>query len=165
MSSSPIGRAIRKAVRVTPASVVDCRRHANMQAVRGKDTRPELVVRAVAHAMGLRFRLHRPDLPGRPDLVFPKWKTVVFVNGCFWHQHPNCRKATIPKSNRVFWDAKLRRNIQRDREVRDKLIALGWSSATIWECEIKDLTGLKSILSGVFAKNSSDDDHCEREAR
>jgi DNA mismatch endonuclease (patch repair protein) len=154
MSSNPIGRVTRKARRGAPTSVSDCRRRANMQAVRSKDTKPELAVRAVAHRMGLRYRLHRPDLPGRPDLVFPKWKTVVFVNGCFWHQHPNCKKATIPISNRAFWGAKLTRNFQRDREVREELMTLGWSSATIWECETRNLAALKVILSRLFAKRS-----------
>jgi DNA mismatch endonuclease Vsr len=110
----------------------------------------ELAVRGVAHRMGLRYRLHRADLPGRPDLVFPKWKIVVFVNGCFWHQHPGCKKATIPKSNRAFWMPKLKRNVERDREVRHKLAMLGWSTATIWECEAKYPAVLKATLARFF---------------
>jgi DNA mismatch endonuclease, patch repair protein len=150
MSSSPTGRRKGKARKVDPASAVELRRRANMQAVRGRDTGPELAVRAVAHRMGLRYRLHCSDLPGRPDLVFPKWKTVIFVNGCFWHQHGGCRKATIPKSNSAFWDSKLKRNVQRDQEVQAKLAMLGWSSVTIWECEIKDLVVVRQILRQSF---------------
>src|ERR1700722_16046667 len=95
----------------------DRRRTANMRAVRAKDTTPELVVRKVAHKLGLRFRLYQGGLPGRPDLTFRKWRTVVFVNGCFWHQHSGCNKATIPNTNRPFWKAKLARNVERDQEV------------------------------------------------
>jgi DNA mismatch endonuclease, patch repair protein len=153
MSSSRTEKVTAKAKAVYLTSTVDSRRRANMQAVRGKDTKPELVVREVAHRIGLRYRLHSRDLPGRPDLVFPKWKTVLFVNGCFWHQHPGCKKATIPKSNRPFWDLKLRRNVERDREVREKLSVLGWSSVTIWECEAKDLIALETTLTRFFANN------------
>lgn len=149
MSSNPIG-GVTRARRVAPVSATGLRRRANMQAVRAKNTKPELAVRAVAHRMGLRYRLHRADLPGKPDLVFPRWKTVVFVNGCFWHQHPGCKKTTIPKTNRAFWRAKLRGNIQRDREVRDKLTTLGWSFATIWECETGNPAVLRVVLSRLF---------------
>src|SRR4051812_5135938 len=93
-------------------------RSANMRAVRGKNTAPELAIRKAAHRLGLRFRLHRKDLPGTPDLVFPKWRTVIFVNGCFWHGHVGCRRASIPSSNTEFWRAKLSKNVERDRKNR-----------------------------------------------
>src|SRR5262245_31607980 len=109
-----------------------------MRAVRAKDTRPEMIVRRLAHSRGLRFRVHRKDLPGKPDIVFPKWRTAVFVNGCFWHQHSNCSKAGIPRRNREFWQAKLARNVERDRAASKQLTALGWRVCVIWECETRD---------------------------
>lgn len=108
-----------------------------MSRVRSRNTKPELFVRSLLHAMGYRFRLHRKDLPGSPDIVLPKYRTVVFVHGCFWHQHPGCRKATIPRSNSEFWEAKLKRNRQRDLEARRRLEKSGWNVLTLWECEVK----------------------------
>src|ERR1700735_3133316 len=96
-------------------------RSENMRALRGRNTTPELAVRHAAHRLGLRFRLHRSDLPGKPDLTFAKWRTVLFVNGCFWHQHSGCKKATIPKTNVDFWRAKLSRNGVRDVDVNRRL--------------------------------------------
>src|ERR1700677_3896241 len=100
-------------------------RSRNMRAVRGRDTKPELAVRSVAHRMGLRFRLFRRDLPGRPDLTFPKWRTFLFVNGCFWHQHSGCPRSNLPHRNQAFWRAKLARNAQRDCENYRTLIEKG----------------------------------------
>ena len=108
-----------------------------MSRVRGKDTGPELRVRRVAHALGLRFRLHRKDLPGKPDLVFPKHHLALFVHGCFWHRHPGCRKATDPKSREQYWRTKFANNVRRDARVVQQLEDLGWRVETIWECESK----------------------------
>lgn len=108
-----------------------------MSRVRSGNTKPERIVRSVLHRLGYRFRLRRKDLPGKPDIVLPKHETVVFVHGCFWHQHPGCKKATIPKQNRAFWESKLARNVERDKEVREELTDLGWNVVTIWECETK----------------------------
>lgn len=88
------------------------------------------------HRMGYRFRLHRKDLPGNPDIVLPKHRTTIFVHGCFWHQHPGCRKATIPRNNFAYWEAKLRRNVERDITAKQRLRELGWEVLTLWECEI-----------------------------
>lgn len=116
--------------------IVDSRRRSAMMArIRGRDTVPELAVRRIAHRMGLRFRLHRKDLPGRPDLVFPKHRLAVFVHGCFWHRHEGCRKATTPKSRAVFWTAKFASNIARDARQEIALKELGWRVLVIWECE------------------------------
>ena len=107
----------------------------NMSRIRAKDTQPEKLVRSTLHRAGYRFRLHRRDLPGRPDIVLPKYRTVVFVHGCFWHRHPGCRFAYTPKSRVAFWNEKFRRNVERDcRNVR-ALRALGWRVITVWECQ------------------------------
>lgn len=116
----------------------------NMRAVRGQDTAPEIRVRQIAHRLGYRFRLHRADLPGKPDLVFPRLGSVIFVHGCFWHQHQGCRKGRIPQSNIEFWQSKLNRNVQRDAENLVALKASGWKALVAWECETIDekrLTG------------------------
>ena len=110
-----------------------------MSKVRSEDTKPEIKVRKLLHGMGYRFRLHRRDLPGKPDIVLPKYKTVVFVNGCFWHGCPTCRHASVrPKANADYWNRKLDRNLQRDRENYAKLTELGWRVVIVWECETKD---------------------------
>jgi DNA mismatch endonuclease, patch repair protein len=112
------------------------RRSAIMSAVRGKDTTPERLVRSAAHKLGLRFRLHGRSLPGRPDMVLPKWRTVVFVNGCFWHSHLGCKKAEVPKSNVRFWKRKLKENASRDAASYARLAELGWRVVIIWQCEL-----------------------------
>lgn len=122
------------------------RRSANMAKVRGKDTGPEIRVRRIAHRMGLRFRLHRKDLPGRPDLVFPRHSLVVFVHGCFWHRHEGCRRATTPSTRQEFWQAKFDANIERDRRQIHELNALGWRVLVLWECELKDETAIEDEL-------------------
>lgn len=109
-------------------------RSANMRAVRSIDTKPEIAVRRLLFAEGFRFRLHVNTLPGKPDIVLPKWKTVVFVNGCFWHVHQGCPRASRPNSNTGFWDAKLARNQARDREEHEALISAGWRVLVVWEC-------------------------------
>jgi DNA mismatch endonuclease, patch repair protein len=110
----------------------------NMSRVRSKDTKPERVVRSALHSAGYRFRLHTSELPGKPDIVLPKLRTAIFVNGCFWHQHPGCRKSTVPQNNNDFWQRKLERNVRRDQENRVKLQSLGWKVITLWECQIRD---------------------------
>jgi DNA mismatch endonuclease (patch repair protein) len=108
-----------------------------MRAVKGKDTGPEMIVRRMAFQMGYRFRLHRRDLPGKPDLVFPKLHKVIFVHGCFWHGHDCARGAREPKTNAKYWRAKIVRNRSRDAMSMAALKAKGWSAATVWECELK----------------------------
>ncbi len=108
-----------------------------MARVRSKNTVPELAVRSLLHRLGYRFRLHRADLPGKPDVTLPARKTVIFVHGCFWHQHNACRLADRPVSNREYWDAKLDRNVARDAANKSKLRKLGWKVIIVWECQIK----------------------------
>jgi DNA mismatch endonuclease (patch repair protein) len=112
-------------------------RSALMRSIRGTDTVPERVVRALLHASGYRFRLHRRDLPGRPDIVLTRFKTIVLVHGCFWHAHPGCKANRIPATNSQWWETKLRRNAERDRAVVNALEALGWHVEIVWECETK----------------------------
>lgn len=109
-----------------------------MRRIRKRDTKPELAVRRVAHALGYRFRLHRRELPGSPDLVFPKHRGAIFVHGCFWHQHDGCRLKRQPKSRLDYWLPKLARNVERDDEAWYRLNELGWETLIIWECETKD---------------------------
>lgn len=109
-------------------------RSRNMRAIRGADTKPEIAVRQGLHSLGFRFRLHRRDLPGRPDLVLPRFRAVVFVHGCFWHRHIGCRYASVPATRPDFWASKFTANVERDRRVQSELLAGGWRVATIWEC-------------------------------
>ena len=113
-------------------------RSRNMSAIKSKNTKPEIKVRKILHSMGYRFRLHRKDLPGSPDIVLPKYKTVIFVHGCFWHRHQNCKYASNPKTRREFWEKKFKENIERDKKTQEKLKNLGWKTNIVWECEIKD---------------------------
>ena len=123
-----------------------------MSRVKSTNTKPELRVRSALHAMGYRFRLHRKDLPGKPDIVLPKYRAVVFVHGCFWHQHPGCRKATIPRNNRDYWEQKLRRNFERDKKAQEELVESGWRVLTLWECEIpREEKALQENLAGALA--------------
>jgi DNA mismatch endonuclease (patch repair protein) len=122
------------------------RRSWNMSRIRGKDTRPEILVRSVLHHLGYRFRLNRKDVPGKPDIVLPKYRTAIYVHGCFWHRHEGCRFAYTPKSNLEFWSKKFARNVKRDTEVAAELNADGWEQITIWECELKDITVLEAKL-------------------
>ena len=108
-----------------------------MSRIRSKDTKPEMIVRRLLHAMGVRYRLHRATLPGKPDIVLGPRRLVIFVHGCFWHRHPGCREATMPAANRDFWLAKLEGNAARDLRHRAALRKLGWRVAVIWECETK----------------------------
>lgn len=124
-----------------------------MRAIRAKDTAPELAVRRVLHAAGYRFRLHRRDLPGNPDIVLPKHRAIIFVHGCFWHQHPEpgCRNAQVPRSNTAYWTPKLARTAERDREAAERLKAMGWRVLTIWECETKQTEALRQRLLQFLA--------------
>ncbi|HUD51882.1 DNA mismatch endonuclease Vsr [Parvibaculum sp.] len=130
---------------------VDRRKRSEMmRAVKSKHTSTEMIVRSAAHRLGLRFRLHRADLPGKPDLVFPKWKTVIFVNGCFWHRHRGCKKATMPKSNVAFWRRKFERNVMRDKIKIKELHLLGWRVATIWQCQVASIPEATEVLKRTF---------------
>jgi DNA mismatch endonuclease (patch repair protein) len=118
-----------------------------MAQVKSENTSPELAIRKLLHRLGFRFRLHRKDLPGKPDIVLPKHKTVIFVHGCFWHGHLGCKRASRPTSNTDFWNKKLDRNIERDRAAREELEKIGWRVMTIWECEIKDTEKMEGTMN------------------
>lgn len=109
-----------------------------MAGIKGKNTKPELVVRRFLHAHGYRFRLHRRDLPGKPDILLPRLKACIFVHGCFWHRHANCKYAVLPKTRIDFWTKKLESNVARDRKVMEELTDNGWHVFTVWECELKN---------------------------
>jgi DNA mismatch endonuclease (patch repair protein) len=123
-----------------------------MRAIRSRDTKPEMIVRSAAHAMGYRYRLHKSGLPGKPDLVFAGRRKIIFVHGCFWHGHTQCRGGRLPKSNNNYWQKKIARNQTRDKRVARKLRAEGWSVMTIWECEIRDLNKLRKRLLRFLGK-------------
>ena len=117
-----------------------------MRQVRGWDTKPELLVRRWLHREGFRFRLHRADLPGKPDIVLPRHGAVIFVHGCFWHGHQGCPRSALPVSNRAYWETKIGRNIERDQRNQRRLRRLGWRVMTLWECRLKDEQGLEKRL-------------------
>lgn len=117
-----------------------------MGLVRSRGSGQEKIVRSAIHRLGLRFRLHRKDLPGTPDIVLPKHRTALFVHGCFWHRHKGCKKATIPKSNTDFWCTKFERNVQRDKEDCRALKRLGWNVVTVWQCEVPSIEKASEIL-------------------
>lgn len=130
-------------------------RHERMSRVRGKNTKPELVVRRLLYKMGYRYRLHSTKLPGKPDIIFSGRKKVIFVHGCFWHRHltPTCRLTRLPKSRLNFWVPKFERNMQRDLEIETKLTQMGWKQLVIWECQLKDqellLERLRNFLEDI----------------
>ena len=128
----------------TPAQRSNC-----LSRIRGKNTKPEILVRKELHARGFRFRLHNKKLPGSPDVVLPKYGVVIMVNGCFWHGHKGCRYATKPKSNVEFWEAKIARNRHRDEVTEAHLHALGWHVITIWECELQGAASATSRLDAL----------------
>jgi DNA mismatch endonuclease (patch repair protein) len=126
-----------------------------MAKITDKDTKPELVVRKLLHRMGLRFRLHVKELPGKPDIVLPKWKTVIFVHGCFWHGH-DCKRGSAkrrPKSNAAYWNPKIDGNVERDAKRAMALSNLGWRCAAVWDCETSDLEHLEKRLRVMFRPN------------
>jgi len=131
-----------------------------MSQVRGKHTRPERLVRSLLHRLGYRFTVNGPrnrSLPGKPDIVLPGRKTVVFVHGCFWHRHPACKHATTPKSNVAYWERKFERNVQRDRENQASLSQVGWQVIVIWECELKDPSSVAAKLISNLPRSKQSD--------
>ena len=120
-----------------------------MGRIRGRNTKPEMLIRRMVHRMGFRYRLHRQDLPGTPDLVFPSRKKVIFVHGCFWHQH-DCPRGARPTSNKKFWDAKLDNNVRRDQETMSLLEDRGWSVLVVWECQMKNLEELEDRMKAFL---------------
>lgn len=123
------------------------RRSEIMRRIRGRDTQPELKVRRGLHRMGFRYRLHRKDLPGKPDIVLTRHRAVVFVHGCFWHRHDGCRMATTPASNVEFWKRKFAANVERDQRNRQALVAAGWRVLIVWECETRHIEPLLARLA------------------
>lgn len=121
-------------------------RSRNMARIRAKDTKPELIVRSLVHRMGYRFRLHRRDLPGTPDLVFPRLKAVIFVNGCFWHRHSCANGKVVPRTRREFWVEKFAQNRHRDLRNRRKLSIQGWRVLELWECQMQPRAGLSKVI-------------------
>lgn len=126
-------------------------RSERMSRIRGKDTQPELALRKVLHRLGLRYRLHSTALPGKPDIVLPRYKAVIFVHGCFWHRHAGCNIATTPKSNTLFWVGKFEKNVARDARVTAELEALGWRVLVAWECELASITKAKATGERLHA--------------
>ena len=118
----------------------------NMSKIRSKNTKPEIAIRSKLHKAGYRFRLHVKDLPGKPDIVLPKYNTIIFINGCFWHRHKGCEYAYKPKTRVDFWNQKLNRNIKRQEEVTKQLRKLKWNVLVIWECEVNNEKTLKKVL-------------------
>ena len=125
----------------------------NMSRIHGKNTKPEELVRKYLFSQGFRYRKNDARLPGKPDIVLPKYKTVIFVNGCFWHGHEGCRYYTIPKTNTEFWVNKVKRNKERDLKVQHELAAMGWHSITIWECELKPVKREDKLESLAYTLN------------
>lgn len=122
-----------------------------MSRIAGRNTKPELVVRSTLHRLSYRFRLHRRDLPGKPDIILPKHRAVVFVHGCFWHRHSRCKYAYTPKSNLPFWQAKFEGNVQRDRIAARRLRKLGWRVVVVWECQTTDTAALAKRLTEALS--------------
>lgn len=125
-------------------------RSRNMAAIKWKDTKPEMIVRKYLFSRGLRFRVQVRKLPGTPDIVLPKYKTAIFVNGCFWHGHEGCKYFRLPKSNVEFWREKIERNIERDRESMQALFDLGWKVIRVWECELRNKANREAILNKIY---------------
>lgn len=137
-------------VKVMADRITTEQRSRNMSRIKGRDTQPEVRLRSALHRAGLRFRVCRTDLPGRPDIVFARQRLAVQVHGCFWHQHQNCAGGRIPRSNMDYWKPKLERNIKRDAENDALLCSLGWRVLTVWECEINTHASLASVVEKVF---------------
>lgn len=137
------------------------RRSWNMSRIKSRDTAPEKIVRSLLHRLGFRFRLHRSDLPGKPDITLPKYRTVIFVHGCFWHRHSGCRYAYSPKSNAKFWAEKLSGNAERDQTNTKKLRKLGWCVRVVWECETRDEKRLdRRLRAEIAGKTQTNARHC-----
>jgi len=118
----------------------------NMSRIKSSNTKPEIVVRSLLHNMGYRFRLHRKDLPGKPDIALPMYNSVIFVHGCFWHRHKECKNTTSPKTKKTFWREKFKANVIRDKKVQEELKSMGWKILIIWECELPDLDRVKKLI-------------------
>ena len=131
---------------------IDPKRSSNMARIGQRDTAPELAVRSTLHQMGYRFRLHQSDLPGKPDVVLARHRTIFLIHGCFWHRHRACRFAYMPKSRVDFWRAKFKANVIRDRKVEKQLQERGWTVQIVWECETKDRVALEKLLRQVLPK-------------
>ena len=125
----------------------------NMSRIQSGNTKPEKTVRSILHGLGYRFRLHRKDLPGKPDIVLTRYNSVIFVHGCFWHRHKECKKASVPKTKKPFWEKKFKANIERDIKVKNELKSNGWRVLVVWECELTDIESVEKEL-GKFLKNS-----------
>ena len=132
-------------------------RSAQMARVKHSDTKPEMNARRAAHRLGYRFRLHRRDLPGTPDMVFPRLRKIIMVNGCFWHQHEGCRRARLPKSRPEYWLPKLTRNKERDEQVIHALNALGWDILTLWECQAKNVDAACAAIAPFLGAKAERD--------
>lgn len=130
-------------------------RSRNMSRIKSRDTKPEILVRSLLHRAGFRFRLHAKELPGKPDIVLPKYKTVIFVHGCFWHQHPGCSRATMPSTRTEYWQPKLKANASRDKLHRATLIDLGWEVRVVWECETGNLPKLSEKLTRILPSKAT----------
>lgn len=126
-----------------------------MAAVKGKDTKPEMIVRKYLFSSGMRFRVQVRKLPGTPDIVLPKYKTAIFVNGCFWHRHEGCKYFRLPKSNVEFWKEKIERNIERDKESMQALFDLGWKVVRVWECELRNKANREETLNKIYTSITS----------
>lgn len=140
-------------------------RSANMRSVRSRDTKPELAVRRTAHRLGYRFRLHRKDLPGSPDLVFPRLRLALFVHGCFWHRHAGCPKATIPRSNAEFWERKFEANVTRDARAMAALAGSSWRAEIVWECETVNEESLLLRLERILDDAQADRDDLRKSVK
>ena len=132
----------------------------NMSAIKGKDTKPEMIVRKYLFSRGLRFRVQVRRLPGKPDIVLPKYKTAIFVNGCFWHGHEGCKYFRLPKSNVEFWKEKIERNLERDKESMQALFDLGWKVIRVWECELRNKANREDTLNKIYTSITSPDGSC-----
>lgn len=140
---------------------VDPKRSYLMSRVKGKNTRPELSIRRLAYSLGLRFRLHRRDLPGTPDLVFPRWKLALFMHGCYWHRHIGCKLCTTPKTRVEFWSAKFASNVDRDRQNVAELERQGWRVLIVWQCELRDPEAVTARLLDATVRRSYGQDQSE----
>ena len=140
---------------IVPDTVSSATRSRIMSKIKSKDTKPEILVRRLLHGLGYRYRLHRTDLPGRPDLVFPSRRKIVFVNGCFWHNHRRCVKSHIPADNREYWLSKLIRTRERDERNLSLLKQEGWDVTIVWECQMKDMEGVAEQLIDFLARDPS----------
>ena len=125
-------------------------RSQNMSRIRSRDTSPELRVRSLIHRAGYRYRLHVKEMPGKPDIVMPRYRTAILINGCFWHRHSNCKYATTPKTNTDYWQRKFERNVSQDRTTHEELARNGWKTLVIWECQTRDKESLATLIGEIL---------------